>query len=89
MGSRDFAQVPWLVRVHAARYGQSGGHDVETLDRQNRVQGRVFGAGQGQVAFSNVVGRRQQHPSAALTHVGGQASRPACAAPRGANTSSG
>ena len=73
MRTSDFAQVPRLVRVHATSHGQTGGHHVETLDRQDRIEGWVLGAGQGQVALEHVIRGGQQDTGAALAHVGGQA----------------
>lgn len=72
MGSGDFAQVPWLVRVHAAGFGQAGGHDVEALDRQDRIERRMRGALQRQVAFGDVVRGSEQYLRTALAHILGE-----------------
>ena len=76
MCTGHFAQVARLIRVHAAGHGQAGGHHVETLDRQNRIEGRVLGAAQGQVAFAHIVRRGQQDAGAALAHFCRQTQQP-------------
>jgi len=70
VGTGDFAQVARLVGVHATGRGQVGGHHVETLDCEDRIEGRVFGAAQIQVAFGYVRRCCQQHPGTALAHLG-------------------
>src|SRR5471032_941068 len=76
VGTGDFAQVARLVGVHATGHGQVGGHHVETLDRKDRVEGRMFGATQVQVAFGHVRRCCQQHPGTALAHLGGELEQP-------------